>query len=164
MGEGNVFSLFTHGGAPSCPSGRGYFIQPDRGWEAPPSSLTGDTPKKLHGGTFARSVWDTPLWDWMRVPSPSGLDGVTAPPPATRTGWGYPPGRTGWGLPPYTPADRAAERVLATRQAVCLLRSRMKTFLFSKRNKIVRVRNCFRQVKPMSDTACEKHLVLPISI
>ena len=64
--------------------------------------------------------------------------------PLTRTGLGYPPARTelgyplartglgpplaGTGVPP--PQDITAERALATRWAVCLLRSRRGTFLF----------------------------------
>ena len=43
------------------------------------------------------------------------------------TEWEYPLTRTGWGTP-YPSGDRAPERVLATWQAVCLLRSR-RTFL-----------------------------------
>ena len=50
-------------------------------------------------------------WDWIEVAPPplSGLDRVP---------------------PPTTPEDRAAERVPATWQAVHLLRSRRRTFLF----------------------------------
>ena len=75
---------------------------------------------------------------WGRTPSgwqggcphPSRFGGI---PPSFLTGdtpilpdGGTPPVRTGWG---YPPGDRAAERALATRWAVCLLRSRRRTFL-----------------------------------
>ena len=54
-----------------------------------------------------------------------GLDGGGYP--------GYPPTtRTAWGTPQPHPLDRAAEQALAMRRAVCLLRSRRRTFLFIK--------------------------------
>ena len=43
---------------------------------------------------------------------------------------GYPPGQVRVGYPP-PPQDGIAERALATRRAVCLLRSRRRTFLFT---------------------------------
>ena len=49
---------------------------------------------------------------------------------------GYPPARSGWGVPcqgGYPVGGypvRTTEGVLNTRQAVCLLRSRRRTFLF----------------------------------
>ena len=60
---------------------------------------------------------DTPCWDWMGVPPPLGLDG------------GYYLSRLD-GVPPFPPSgDRAAERALAARRAVYLLRLRRRTFL-----------------------------------
>ena len=60
-------------------------------------------------------------------------DGVPQPEMGTPEGWGTP--SQGWstpwpvmGYPP--PPDRTADGVLDTRQAVCLLRSRRRTFLF----------------------------------
>ena len=47
-------------------------------------------------------------------------------------GWmGVPPSQDGWGYPPPPLGDRAAQRVLATRRAVCLLRSRRRTVLWT---------------------------------
>ena len=68
----------------------------------PPLGLDGGTPLGT-GQAYSHQ-------DWRGSPRPSAVDGGTHPP-----------------LPPR---DRAAERVLATRRAVCLLRSRRRTFLF----------------------------------
>ena len=67
-------------------------------------------------------------WDWVtpcqvRMGYPPTRTGV----PPAGSGWDIPPARLGWGTPPQ---DRTAKRALATRRAVCLLRSR-RTFLFS---------------------------------
>ena len=63
--------------------------------------------------------------------------GLGTPP---RPGTGYPPG-PGTGYPPpqtRSGLDRAAQQVLATRRAVCLLRSRRRTFLL-KLNFLIRI-------------------------
>ena len=60
-------------------------------------------------------------------PPPSELDGVPSPP--LGLDGATPPIGTGWGTPPPPPNQKAAaERALATRQEVWLLRSRRKTF------------------------------------
>ena len=48
--------------------------------------------------------------------------------------WTGGPTLDGWGVlgVPKSPGDRAAQRVLATRRAVCLLRSRRRTLFFEK--------------------------------
>ena len=70
------------------------------------------------GVPHPRSGWGTPwaMTGWG-TPQP-GLDGA---PLLSRTRWGYPPPQL----------DRAALRALATRRAVCLLRSCRRTFLFA---------------------------------
>ena len=98
-----------------------------------------------------------------------------ATPPPIRTGWGYPssksgldvvnpppsrldggtPIRTGWGTPPPGGGDRAAERALATRRAVCLLRSCRKTFLFLKCNHIFNASVRFFKVKTSRQRSCD---------
>ena len=65
-------------------------------------------PVPMKGGTLARSVWGTP--------------------PPNRTGSGTP--QSGLDGYPPLPGDRAPQWVLAMRRAVCLLRSRRRTFLF----------------------------------
>ena len=51
--------------------------------------------------------------------------------PHPRSRWGgYPSSKTGWGTPPSS-GDRAAQRALATRRAVCLLHSCRRTSLFN---------------------------------
>ena len=137
MTEGNIFSLFTHGGlgvtpiqltrawcTPILPEG-GYSMFPDGGI---PSSLMEVPPSFLMGVPI--------LLPDRGHPQPANrLEPDMVPP--IRTGWGYPP-RTGWGYCPLsgmdgdTPPseDRAAERV------VCLLHSRRRTFLFFHDNQI----------------------------
>ena len=84
----------------------------------------GGTPIWLTGGTTTpppQQDWmryPLPTWDWMRYPHLE-LDEV----PPHMTGWGYP-------FPHPQSGDRATERALATQRAVCLLRSRSRTFLF----------------------------------
>ena len=96
-------------------------------------------PSQLDGGTLIGTGWGIP----------SGLDGGTP----IGTGWRKPPIWTGWGTspPPHSPSpDRAPERVLATRRAVCLLHSRRKNFLLT---------TCFHEF-----TWCEYYLLLSITI
>ena len=55
----------------------------------------------------------------------------TPPPPPSQVRMGYPPARSGWDSPPPPHTqERTAERALATRRVVCLLRSRRRTFLW----------------------------------
>ena len=74
----------------------------------------------------------TPLWGGYpgQVPPPGGYPGQV-PPPGGVPGSGTPPGGVpGSGTPPgggYP--GRTTEGVLTTRRAVCLLRSRRRTFL-----------------------------------
>ena len=119
-------------------SGGGDPIQPTRGGEVPPSSqwcggggntssfLTGVPPSfplffpqsRLDGGIppSIETVWGTPI----------------------KTGWGYPPVKTGCGYPPFSPpppSPQSGDSSTASTcyaVAVCLLRSRRKTFLCSK--------------------------------
>ena len=122
--EGTVFTgvcLFTPAaGTPIWLMGGTPFSDPGREYPLPRSRQGVGTPSqvqmvgtRLDGVPPSKTRWGTP-------PHPR-LDGV--PPPPSKTGWGTPPppSRTGWGNPPS--GDRAAQRALATRQAVCLLRS-----------------------------------------
>ena len=68
--------------------------------------------------------------------TPDLADGVYPPPPSgllgypVGTGRGTPPHKDWICLPPSLSGNRAAERVLATRRAVCILRSHRRTLLF----------------------------------
>ena len=66
-------------------------------------------------------TWDDPppIWTWDGVPPPSGPEMGFTPHLDLDLGWGYPPSPV-----------RTTEGVLATRRAVCLLRSRRRTFLY----------------------------------
>ena len=71
---------------------------------------------------------------WLHV-LPGGRGGGT---PSPGQGWRTPQQRVGFplerdGVPP-SPQDKTAEWVIATRWAICLLRSRRRTFLFYIRN------------------------------
>ena len=58
---------------------------------------------------------------------PLGQDRMGYPPPPAMSWWGTSqPANAGWGTPPR---DRTAERALAARRAVCLLRLRRSTVL-----------------------------------
>ena len=74
----------------------------------------------LSGG-YPSSSWGYPSPGW-------GLFQKRDTPIQVRMGYPPPPTRTEVPLPP--PLDRTAEQALATRRAVCLLRSRRRTFLF----------------------------------
>ena len=107
----------------------------------PPSSLTGwyHFPVWLGGGVLPCSLMGA-----VKVPRPDwwgrGFDHPSINRGYPISGWGYPgvpdpvrldggtPDQAGWGYPPL--GDRAAQRVRATRQGVCFLRSRSRTFLF----------------------------------
>ena len=101
---------------------------PDGGTMVPcsfPGPFQG-VPQSFWGVPPARPGWGIPpARTGMVYPWP-GQDGV--PPHHVRMG--YPPWPDQDGVPP-PPQDRAAERALATRRAVCLLRSRRRTFLLS---------------------------------
>ena len=76
--------------------------------------LSAHTPSPSHNtSTGPMSFVGGDPSDWSQVPSWGIQDR------------GYPPGQ-GWG----TPRDRTADLVLDSRRAVCLLRSRRRTFLF----------------------------------
>ena len=123
--------------------GGGYHILSKRGvqnssqWGYPHASPNRwGTPILPMGGTLELGLdGGTPCQKWMWVP-PLGLDWGSP----IRTGLWVPPGLDGVPLPPLgldegTPSlsgDRAAERAIVTRRAVCLLRSRRRTFLFYK--------------------------------
>ena len=88
----------------------------------------------LPDGSTHIQQWEIPFQPDGRVPTSSLIRGVPLSrdgvPPPHQAGWGY----SGWtGVSPsrdgISPGDRAAQRVLATRRAVCLLRSRRRTFL-----------------------------------
>ena len=114
-------SFLMGAGTPIPPNG-GTPILPNVG-EVPPSSLTPWYPP-------VRTGWGTPTIEtgWRYLP-PSGLDGGNPQPPLALDGGT--PCQNWMGYPP-TPqsGDKAAKRALATRRAVCLLRSRRRTFLF----------------------------------
>ena len=89
------------------------------------------------------SAWSHfPVWGLLPSSPDRGYPGKVSigyPPLGTpiKTGWVYPaseldgciPWQDRMGHPP-SPGDRAAERILATRRAVCLLRSHKRIFLF----------------------------------
>ena len=98
------------GGYPIQPTGRtltlpdgGIPILPNGGGVAP-FFPTGGTPLGWWTG------WVLPLQNWMGYPPPPNQDWMGVPPPSQSE-------------------ERAAEWALATRWAVCLLRSRRRTFL-----------------------------------
>ena len=97
-------SIQPRGVSPSGQQG-GTPIQPIGGWGGTPIWLTGDT---LPVGTG----WGTP-------------SGLVLP---VRIGWGYPHVETGCGYFPIKTGP--CQETLATWRAVCLLRSRRRTFLF----------------------------------
>ena len=96
--------LWGGGLPPFSPNGKGGFpILPNGG--STPILLDRRYPIWLTGGT--------PHQDWMGVaPTPLGLDGGNPPPPLG----------LGGGTPTPQSGVRAAERTLAMRRAVCLLR------------------------------------------
>ena len=143
---------FRGGGVP-CPRSVGGGSTPCKVWVG-----GGGTPSQVWVGGYPGQVWmvggGTPSQVWVGVPCPRsggypipGLDGGGVPCPRSeggtpaRSGWwggylGYPPGQV-WmvgGLPgvPLPPLDRVGKRALATRRAVCLLRSRRRTFFVLK--------------------------------
>ena len=120
--------------------------------------MGGSTPSQVwmwggNPGTPPGSRLDwVPPWlrlDWMGYPPPPQSKTGWVPPPPSRTEWGTPlpqsrlggvPPCPGLNVPPpvqdwmgYLPftssRDRSAKWTLATRRAVCLLRSRRRTFL-----------------------------------
>ena len=124
MREGNIFSLSTPhprsglGGYPILLIG-GYPIPClDKGVPHPRSRWGGGYPiLGLDRGDPILLMGGTPIQDH---------DGGTPGLPPSKTGWGTPsPGLDG--VPPPPPS---AKRALAMRWAVCLLRSRRRTFLF----------------------------------
>ena len=123
-GEGTVFSLFVSphldpGGGGSWPTG-GIPIFPDGGTPILPNGGKG-TPIWWTGGT---PIWLMGIpWGWMGYPI-----GTRWGYPLVDTGWRYSPHRDWMGVPPPTPIGRSEDRV-ATRLAVCLFRSRRRTFL-----------------------------------
>ena len=126
MGQGKVFTLFhPHpGGGGGYPSPRFF-----------PRSFLGRYPSPGLG--VPHPWWGIPIPGQKGMGcSQPGQDGV---PPSQD--WGNPlpqPGQDGvppgqdWGTPLPPPLNRTAERVLATRRAVCLLRSRRRTLLSSR--------------------------------
>ena len=121
--------LLLYSYRPHLKDGERYYFQlvcqftPGRG--GVPLSVNRGTPSGPDGGYPHPSQWGVPpgldegtlLLELDRVPPPIGIR--CGHPPPVRTGW-YTPHQLG---------DRAAERALATRWAVCLLRSRRRTFL-----------------------------------
>ena len=131
------------GDTPVLAGGRG---TPSHSWLGYPR--TGYPPPGHYWGT-PRSGWGTP----MRIgfPSPRFFPRSLVPGPfqgyPVSPGWGVPqdrvpPARTLLGYPHSW--DRTAERALATRRAVCLLRSRRRTFL-SFCNVAFLLRWCYRE-------------------
>ena len=134
------YPILPHEGVPILPDG-GNPILPDEGvtpsflikdyphlvdfdWMGyPPLGLDGVPPLVGTGWRYP-----SPNWDWMEVPPPH-QDWLEYPLP--HQDWVGVPHCWDWmGVPhPSLSGDRAAERALATRPAVCLLRSRRRTFL-----------------------------------
>ena len=102
---------YPAGGIP-CPRSRWEVPHPADGREGVPHprSRQGSTPSYIRMGEYplSRTEWGNPHQDCMGYP--------------------LPPSRTGWGS--RLSGDRSAQRTLTTRRAVCLLRSRRRTFLF----------------------------------
>ena len=94
--------------------------------------ILGYPPFKIGWGTSPPSRLVPPtIQDWMEYPpartgwgTPLSKTECRTPPPPSKTGWGTPPSPR---LPPS--GDRLAKQALATQRAVCLLRSRRRTFL-----------------------------------
>ena len=118
MTGGYVFSLSTIGGGEGVPRpgpDGGYPEVPHQGWGTPHLDLEGipqPGPDGGHWGTPPPPIWTPPtrdgvppIWTWM--------EGTPLPE------MGYPP----------PPPVRTTEGVLTMRRAVCLLRSRRRTFL-----------------------------------
>ena len=127
-GEGNVFT----GVCRSTPTGE------------TPIWPMGDIPSQVRRGEGTPSGWwRVPHLADQWVPpigtgwgyNPSVWTGWGTPPPS-QDWMGHPPIVTGWGTfpPPPPPPPPAAERALATQWAVCLLRSRGRTFLLNLRS------------------------------
>ena len=113
--EGNVLTCVCPSIHPSvCPRGGGDPGQVQTGGYPSQVLTGGGYPSQVQmggwgGGTLARSGWG----DTLARSRQGGVPKV-----------GVPPGRDG-----VPPSVRTTEGVLATRQAVCLLRSRRRTFL-----------------------------------
>ena len=108
MREGNIFSLFTLVGGGNPISG------PDGG---------GGVPHPADGGTHPKSGRGYPILLTGRLP-----------PSKIRTGGTPHPRLDGVPLPPH---PSSAKRACATRRAVCLLRSRRRTFLLENKSKFI---------------------------
>ena len=103
--------------------------------------LSVDTPRGTHIHPIILPLFPYPFYGGTPVLA-GGYPNVRQGVPQSQAGGtsvlGYPPARTAlgyiawpghdWGTPP-PPKDRTAEEVLATRRAVCLLRSRRRTVL-----------------------------------
>ena len=94
--------LADGGAYPHLRSGLGGVCHPRSGWLGVPHPADGGTPSKIRMG-----VTPPRQQDWVAPPPHQGLNGDPLPPSG----------------------DRSPKRALATRRAVCLLRSRRSTFL-----------------------------------
>ena len=137
-GEGGRIPLFANGGTlsfligvtPSFPMGVSHPSQWEgvhwdtshQGWMGVPSIKTG------WGYLLVRSGWGYPSQDWIRVHH--GQDWMEVPP--IRTGWGYPSIETGWGGTPSPIRRQSSIASTSYEAAVCLLRSRRRTFMFQR--------------------------------
>ena len=132
MREGNSFSLFilAEEGYPISDLDRGGTPSQVQTGEGYPILLMGGYPIKDQDGgylgwvpTLSKIGWGTPpiqTWDGGVPPSRPGMGGTPI-----QDWMGYPPcPRLDGVFPP------SAKQALATRQAVCLLHSRRRTFLF----------------------------------
>ena len=141
MGGGTP-SQVQVGGYPIPGLGRGvpevlpykvWILQPPLIWDGVAPRIWDGVPPILGWGSPPDMRWGTPLWTWDWVP-PQTWDQVP-PRPGTRypQTWDRVPPWTWYWVPPPTRSglDRVAQRVLATRRAVCLLRSHRRTFLFT---------------------------------
>ena len=147
MTEGNVFTLYTmavgwypclaeKGGALSYLMAGGTPILPNQGGTSILANGDVSNPFELGvplslqtGGTCLLPDRGTPFFLMgggslgylhVQVCSQARMVGSSL----VSTGWRYPPIRTEWG---YPTGDRATQRALATRMAVCLLRRRRRT-------------------------------------
>ena len=114
-------SGFGGGARSQVQTGGGVYPIPGlAGGEGTPSSgLDGGIPSCWWGGT--------PFNIKMGGYPHPGLDGV---PPHPRLDGVPPTSKAGWSNPPPSSEDRSAQRALAMWRAVCLLRSRRRTFLW----------------------------------